>query len=175
MKIGLRMIITLVPIIVLINLIAFGLFYNDTRQVIYEDTQLKLMGSTEHISNMANLYISNTVHHVSIFATDPRLPGFIASNDSKLQEDLNSDLRLQVDVEEAIDSMGIMDLSGTIIASNDDATLGKNFANREYFQKTIETKEYYLTGAMRGTITKNLYILSSCPIKGQTGSVVVVS
>ncbi len=92
-------------------------------------------------------------------------PGQPASDDV---EELQGMLASVDGVAAEVDSIGLLDSTGTFIASSNQKDIGSSVKQRDYFQEALQGRTF-ITGVSISTITNNPSIFHSVPVKGSDG------
>lgn len=139
-----------------------------------EQAQATLASDALVVANTVDQWNTNRLEALQTLASLPAFARFLeaspttrASLMATVQDSLTSVDALAADM----DSVAVMDPTGTFIASSNPKDLGSNVAQRDYFQTAMQGKTF-ITGVSISTITNAPSLFHSAPIKNAEGKVI---
>ena len=157
-----KMMVVLLPLVFIVLVVLIALFYTGAVKALEDTAVGSLTTMTADFHKKAESFIFRT-QDIMKFLT------FQNATTEALQQGKpeNAQKRVEAYKQEAdfLDSIGMVDAQGTIVADADKGSVGKSVAGRDFFQAVSGGQEFFFTKPQKSSITGKTSMIFALPIK----------
>jgi len=148
----------------IISFTTINISRNSIRQEVLDHNHTQATLVAEFTSDLMEVIQAN----IRSFSTRPLIAVYIEENDMELASKM---LRELVKMQIVLDTCGLYDINGIQVASSDinATTIGQSFADREWFQQTIATKQPFQSVPIKSRVNSNAVTPYATPILNEQG------